>query len=140
MANLNIDMIGRIDNLHEDNPNYMYLIGSDILSQDLHDVSEAMNQKYVNLDLDYRYNDPTTKVFERGRFRQNNYYYRSDHYNFAKNNVPVIFYFNGTHADYHAPTDTVEKIEYELLEKRTRLIFYTAWEIVNRDSRLQLKE
>ena len=140
VANLNIDMIGRIDNLHEDNPNYMYLIGSDILSQDLHDVSEAMNQKYVNLDLDYRYNDPTTKVFERGRFRQNNYYYRSDHYNFAKNDVPVIFYFNGTHADYHAPTDTVEKIEYELLEKRTRLIFYTAWEIVNRDSRLQLKE
>ena len=85
LANLNIDMIGRIDNLHEDNPNYMYLIGSDILSQDLHDVSEAMNQKYINLDLDYRYNDPTTEVFERGRYRQNNYYYRSDHYNFAKN-------------------------------------------------------
>jgi len=140
VANLNIDMIGRIDNLHEDNPNYMYLIGSDILSQDLHDVSEAMNEKYVNLELDYRYNDPTTEVFEFGRYRQNRYYYCSDHYNFAKNNVPVIFYFNGTHADYHAPTDTVEKIEYKLLEKRARLIFYTAWEIVNRDERLRLKE
>ena len=140
VANLNIDMIGRIDNLHENNSNYMYLIGSDILSQDLHDVSAAMNDKYINLDLDYRYNDPTTKVFERGRYIQNRYYYRSDHYNFAKNNVPVIFYFNGTHADYHAPTDTVEKIEYELLEKRTRLIFHTAWEIANREERLRLKE
>ena len=140
VANLNIDMIGRIDDLHQDNNNYIYLIGSDILSQDLHDVSAAMNEKYINLDLDYRYNDPTTKVLERGRYIENRYYYRSDHYNFAKNNVPVIFYFNGTHADYHAPTDTVEKIEYELLEKRTRLIFHTAWEIVNREGRLRLKE
>lgn len=140
VANLNIDMIGRIDELHKDNANYMYLIGSDILSQDLHDVSEAMNQQYVNLELDYRYNDPTTKVFERGRFIENRYYYRSDHYNFAKSDIPVIFYFNGTHADYHAPTDTVEKIEYALLEKRTRLIFYTAWEIANREDRLRLKE
>ena len=140
VANLNIDMIGRIDNLHDDNPNYVYLIGSDILSQDLHDVSAAMNDAYINLDLDYRYNDPTTEVFERGRYIQNRYYYRSDHYNFAKNEVPVIFYFNGTHADYHAPSDTVEKIEYELLEKRTRLIFHTAWEIVNRDERLRLKD
>jgi hypothetical protein len=140
VANLNIDMIGRIDDLHADNSNYIYLIGSDILSQDLHDVSAAMNDAYINLDLDYRYNDPTTEVFERGRYIENRYYYRSDHYNFAKNNVPVIFYFNGTHADYHAPTDTVEKIEYELLEKRTRLIFHTAWEIVNREERLRLKE
>ena len=140
VANLNIDMIGRIDSLHDDNPNYVYLIGSDILSQDLHNVSAAMNDKYINLDLDYRYNDPTTEVFERGRYIQNRYYYRSDHYNFAKNQVPVIFYFNGTHADYHAPTDTVEKIEYALLEKRTRLIFHTAWEIVNREERLRLKE
>jgi Zn-dependent M28 family amino/carboxypeptidase len=140
VANLNIDMIGRIDDLHKDNPNYLYLIGSDILSQDLHDVSAAMNDAYINLDLDYRYNDPTTEVFERGRYIQNRYYYRSDHYNFAKNEVPVIFYFNGTHEDYHAPTDTVEKIEYDLLEKRTRLIFHTAWEIVNRDERLRLKD
>ena len=104
-------------------------------------VANSQNAyEYINLDLDYRYNDPTTKVLERGRYIENRYYYRSDHYNFAKNNVPVIFYFNGTHADYHAPTDTVEKIEYELLEKRTRLIFHTAWEIVNREGRLRLKE
>ena len=140
VANLNIDMIGRVDSLHTDQPDYIYLIGSDILSEDLHEVSEKANQDYVGLTIDYRYNDPTTLVYEFGRWRENRYYYRSDHYHFIKNNIPAIFYFNGTHKDYHAPTDTVEKINYALLEKRTRLIFHTAWEIVNRDERLTLKE
>ena len=139
VANLNIDMIGRVDDLHKDNPNYLYIIGSDKLSQDLHDVNQSMNDKYVNLELDYRYNDPTTLVFEMGRMRENNYYYRSDHLHFVNNNVPAIFYFNGTHEDYHRPTDTADKIRYDLLEKRARLIFYTAWEIVNREERLALK-
>jgi Zn-dependent M28 family amino/carboxypeptidase len=140
VANLNIDMIGRVDNLHIEQPDYIYLIGSDILSDDLHDVSEKANQDYVGLTIDYRYNDPTTLVYEFGRWRENRYYYRSDHYHFVKNNIPAIFYFNGTHKDYHAPTDTVEKINYALLEKRTRLIFHTAWEIVNRDERLALND
>ena len=138
VANLNIDMIGRVDSLHIEQPDYIYLIGSDILSEDLHEVSERANQDYVGLTIDYRYNDPTTLVYEFGRWRENRYYYRSDHYHFIKNNIPAIFYFNGTHKDYHAPTDTVEKINYALLEKRTRLIFYTAWEIVNREERLSL--
>ena len=140
VANLNIDMIGRVDSLHIEQPDYIYLIGSDILSEDLHEVSEKANQDYVGLTIDYRYNDPTTLVYEFGRWRENRYYYRSDHYHFIKNNIPAIFYFNGTHKDYHAPTDTVEKINYALLEKRTRLIFHTAWEIVNREERLNLKE
>ncbi|MDG1685547.1 MAG: M28 family metallopeptidase [Flavobacteriaceae bacterium] len=140
VANLNIDMIGRVDSLHIEQPDYIYLIGSDILSDDLHDVSEKANQDYVGLTIDYRYNDPTTLVYEFGRWRENRYYYRSDHYHFIKNNIPAVFYFNGTHKDYHAPTDTVEKINYALLEKRTRLIFHTAWEIVNREERLTLKE
>ena len=127
VADLNIDMIGRIDARHKGNPNYVYLIGSDKLSTDLHNVSEAMNKKYMNIDLDYKYNDENDP---------NRFYYRSDHYNFAKHNVPIIFYFNGTHADYHQPTDTPDKINYELLENRTRLIFYTAWEIANREKRL----
>ena len=139
VANLNIDMIGRVDSLHIEQPDYIYLIGSDILSDDLHDVSEKANEDYVGLTIDYRYNDPTTLVCEFGRWRENRYYYRSDHYHFIKNNIPAIFYFNGTHKDYHAPTDTVEKINYALLEKRTRLIFYTAWEIVNREERSSLK-
>ena len=131
-------MIGRVDSLHIEKPDYIYLIGSDILSQDLHDVSEKANQDFVGLTIDYRYNDPTTYM-SLGDGEENRYYYRSDHYHFIKNNVPAIFYFNGTHKDYHAPTDTVEKINYPLLEKRTRLIFHTAWEIVNREERLTLK-
>jgi len=127
IANLNIDMIGRIDPKYKGDRNYLYLIGSDKLSTDLHELSEAVNDKYTNIEFDYTYNDENDP---------NRFYYRSDHYNFAKNNIPIIFYFNGTHADYHKPTDTVEKINYDLLENRTRLIFYTAWELANRDQRV----
>ena len=128
VANLNIDMIGRIDpKRKEGSRNYVYLIGSDKLSSDLHNLSEEVNKKYTNVELDYTYNDENDP---------NRYYYRSDHYNFAKNNVPVIFYFNGTHADYHKDTDTPDKIEYDLLENRTRLVFHTAWEIANREERI----
>ena len=138
VTNLNIDMIGRIDpNREEKNRNYIYLIGSDIISQDLHDVSEEIAKKYSNLVLDYRYNDPTRKVFESGRYIENRYYYRSDHYNFAEKNIPIIFYFSGTHEDYHKPTDTVDKIEFDLLQQRTKLIFHTAWELANRNERIQ---
>lgn len=138
VVNLNIDMIGRNDSLHDVDDDYLYLIGSDILSQDLHDISVATNEKYTGLDLDFRYNDPQLKVYERGRYYANRYYYRSDHYNFAKNDIPVIFYFSGTHEDYHLPTDTVEKINFPLLTKRARFIFYTLWELANREERIRL--
>lgn len=127
VTNLNIDMIGRVDDRHKGNPNYVYLIGSDKLSTELHNISEAMNKKYTNIDLDYKYNDDNDP---------NRFYYRSDHYNFAKHNIPIIFYFNGTHADYHRPTDTPDKINYEMLENRTRLVFHTAWEVANRENRV----
>ena len=127
ITNLNIDMIGRIDGTHEEKPDYVYLIGSDKLSKELHDVSEKVNSTYTKLELDYTFNNDSDP---------NRYYYRSDHYNFAKNNIPIIFYFNGTHADYHRPTDTIDKIEFELLEKRARLVFHTAWEIANREDRI----
>lgn len=129
VANLNIDMIGRVDDKHKNNQNYLYLIGSDKLSQELHDVSEAVNQKYFNINFDYTFNDENDP---------NRFYYRSDHYNFVKQNIPVIFYFNGTHDDYHKPTDTADKIEYDLLETRTRLIFHTAWELANKDERIKI--
>ena len=127
ITDLNIDMIGRIDPKREGDRNYIYLIGSDKLSTDLHNISEQVNKEFVNIELDYKYNaenDP------------NRFYYRSDHYSFAKNNIPVIFYFNGTHADYHQISDTPDKINYDLLENRSRLIFHTAWEIANREERL----
>jgi Zn-dependent M28 family amino/carboxypeptidase len=127
VANLNIDMVGRIDDRHTDNPNFVYLIGADKISKELHILSEAVNNKYIQLDLDYKYNDEKDP---------NRFYYRSDHYNFAKNNIPIIFYFNGTHADYHKATDTPDKINYELLAKRAKLIFYTAWELANKKRRL----
>jgi Zn-dependent M28 family amino/carboxypeptidase len=129
VADLNIDMIGRIDPKHENQSNYLYLIGSDKLSTELHNISEDVNKKYFNMEFDYTFNDDNDP---------NRFYYRSDHYNFAKNNIPVIFYFNGTHADYHKPTDTPDKIEYDLLAKRAQLIFYTAWELANRDERIKL--
>ncbi|MEQ8220475.1 MAG: M28 family peptidase [Arenibacter sp.] len=129
VADLNIDMIGRIDPNRKGERNYIYLIGSDKLSTELHNLSEEVNKKYMNIELDYTFNDENDP---------NRFYYRSDHYNFAKNNIPIIFYFNGTHADYHQPGDTPDKINYDLLENRTRLVFLTAWEIANRDSRLKV--
>lgn len=127
VVDLNMDMIGRVDPEHKNNKNYVYLIGSDKLSSELHDISENTNGKYTNLNLDYKYNDENDP---------NRFYYRSDHYNFAKNNIPVIFYFNGTHADYHRPGDTPDKIEYDIYETRARLVFHTAWELANRDQRI----
>ncbi|MBQ4821290.1 M28 family metallopeptidase [Aquimarina sp. MMG016] len=129
VTDLNIDMIGRIDEKHEGEEmnNYVYLIGSDRLSTELHVISEEVNAKYTKLDLDYTYNaknDP------------NRFYFRSDHYNFAKHNIPIIFYFNGVHEDYHQVTDTPDKIEYDLMAKRAQLVFYTAWEIANKEDRL----
>ena len=131
IANLNIDMIGRIDFVHEKEgvENYIYIIGSDRLSHELHYINEAVGQNYSSLELDYKYNSEDD---------HNRYYYRSDHYNFAKNNIPVIFYFNGEHADYHRVTDTPDKINYQLLAKRTRHIFATAWQLANQESRVSL--
>ncbi|MFQ3341621.1 MAG: Zn-dependent M28 family amino/carboxypeptidase [Flavobacteriaceae bacterium] len=131
IVDLNVDMIGRLDPKREDkDPNYIYLIGADKISQELHDISEATNKKYTHIKLDYTYNEEEDP---------NRFYYRSDHYNFAKKNIPVIFYFNGTHQDYHQPSDTPDKINYEMLEKRTHLVFYTAWELANRKERIKLK-
>ena len=129
ISNLNADMIGRIDEIHVDNPEYVYLIGADRISEELHYISESINESFVNLNLDYRYNDESDN---------NRYYYRSDHYNFAKNGIPIIFYFNGEHADYHEISDTPEKINYRLLTKRTKLIFATAWQLANQKKRLSI--
>ena len=131
VANLNLDMIGRVDNQHLNNPNYLYLIGSDRLSKELHYVSEKVNKTFTQLNLDYKYNDEDDR---------NRFYYRSDHYNFAKHNIPCIFYFSGIHEDYTKPSDTPDKIDYELLEKRAKLIFATAWQIANQEKRIVVDE
>jgi Zn-dependent M28 family amino/carboxypeptidase len=129
-ANLNIDMIGRIDPKRgkADSLNYVYVVGDDKLSSDLRPISEAANKKYTRLGLDYKFNEPNDPM---------RIYYRSDHYNFAKHGVPIIFYFNGTHEDYHKPTDTPDKINYPLMAKRAQFVFYTAWEMANRNAMLK---
>ncbi|MDO6431254.1 M28 family peptidase [Flavitalea sp. BT771] len=129
-VDLNIDMIGRIDPNRKkgDSTNYVYVVGDDKLSSDLKKISEAQNKKHIKLELDYKFNDPSDPQ---------HIYYRSDHYNFARKGVPIIFYFDGIHKDYHRPSDTPDKINYDLMERRARLVFYTAWEMANRNDMLK---
>lgn len=130
-VDLNIDMIGRIDTSRKqgDPNNYVYVVGDDKVSTDLKTISEATNKKYSKLELDYKFNDPNDR---------NRIYFRSDHYNFASKGVPIIFYYDGMlGSDYHRPTDTPDKINYDLLAKRAQLVFYTAWEMANRNDMLK---
>jgi len=128
VVNLNMDMIGRIDDKHlRGNHNYVHAIGSDKLSSELKTINENANADYTHMELDYMYDDPKDPM---------RIYYRSDQYNFAKHGIPVIFYFSGLHPHYHTPEDTVDKINFEMLAKRARLAFHTAWEVANRDKRL----
>jgi hypothetical protein len=117
ITDLNIDMIGRNDIAHQ-NSDYIYIIGSDMLSKDLHNANEAANKEFTKLQLDYKFNNASDP---------NQFYYRSDHYNFAKNNIPSIFYFSGIHEDYHQPGDDIEKINFTKVETVARLVFSTAW-------------
>ena len=128
-VDLNIDMIGRTDPERKgDSSNYVYVVGDDKLSTDLRPISEGLNKKYAKMELDYKFNDPNDRQ---------QIYYRSDHYNFARKGVPIIFYFDGIHADYHRPTDTPDKINYVLMSKRARFVFHTAWEMANRNDMLK---
>jgi len=129
ITDLNIDMIGRVGEEYKNKPdsaNYIYVIGSSKLSTTLRGISEKANQTYTKLNLDYKYDDPKDP---------NRFYYRSDHYNFAKHGVPIIFYFNGVHEDYHRAGDEVSKINFPALAKRAQLVFYTGWDLANRDKR-----
>jgi hypothetical protein len=127
VTDLNIDMVGRVDSAHVGKGDYLYLVGADRLSTQLNTLSEATNRQYNPLVLDYKYNDPNDPE---------HLYYRSDHYNFAKHRVPVIFYTSGLHADYHQPTDDVDKIDFPAMARRDQLIFHTAWALANRDQRV----
>ena len=135
VADLNIDMIGRskpagdkdVADEHLTDANTVYLVGSNRISQELHKISEDTNAQYQKLKLDYYYNDPNNA--ER-------IYYRSDHWNYAKHGIPIIFYFDGTHVDYHRPTDTVDKIDFGKMTQITRLVFETGWRIANLDHTL----
>jgi hypothetical protein len=130
IANLNTDMIGRVGEEYlgkPDSANYIYSIGSKMLSSDLGKLSERVNATYTKIKLDYKYDDPKDPQ---------QIYYRSDHYNFAKLGIPVIFYYDGMlEQDYHKPGDEVSKINFNLLTKRAHLTYYTAWELANQPTR-----
>jgi hypothetical protein len=135
VVDLNIDMIGRSKppgdtetaDEHLSGANTVYLVGAGRISQELRQISEDTNAQFEKLKLDYYYDDPRNP--ER-------IYFRSDHWNYAKHGVPVIFYFDGVHVDYHKPTDTVDKIDFNKLTQITRLVFETGWRVANLDHRL----
>jgi len=134
VTQLNIDMIGRSkiagdsDSRDKDlsGPNDIYVIGSKMMSTELGELSESVNKSFLNLNYDYRYDDPSDP---------NRFFFRSDHYNYARKGVPIIFYFDGVHQDYHQPGDSADKIDYAKMEKVARTIYMTLWEIANRPER-----
>ncbi|MFN4253381.1 MAG: M28 family peptidase [Saprospiraceae bacterium] len=129
ICNINIDMVGRVDKEHASDPNYIYVIGGDRTSKDLHDITEDANKRFTKMSLDYKYNDPRDP---------NHYFERSDHYNFVMKGIPATFFFNGTHDDYHKPTDTPDKINFDAAAKRAQLAFYTAWQVACRGRQLSV--
>jgi hypothetical protein len=132
ISDLNIDMIGRIDTIYEvkKDTNYIYVIGSDKISLELDSLLKAANTESEQLTLDYKYND---------EYDPERYYYRSDHYNFAKNGIPIVFFFDGNHADYHKPTDTIDKILFTRMKKICRMIYDLGWKLGNFDRSLLKK-
>jgi hypothetical protein len=134
VTQINIDMIGRSKKEGDTNsrnadlsgPNQIYVIGSKMMSTELGELSESVNKSFLNLQYDYRYDDPNDA---------NRFFFRSDHYNYARKGIPIIFFFDGVHEDYHRPGDEPQKIDYQKMEKIARTIYLTLWEIANRPVR-----
>lgn len=134
VTQINLDMIGRSKtegntdprNSGLSGPNEIYVIGSRMMSTELGELTETVNRQYLNVTYDYRYDDPADP---------NRFFFRSDHYNYAKKGIPIVFFFDGVHADYHRPTDSADKIDYQKMEKLTRTIYMTMWELADRRTR-----
>jgi Zn-dependent M28 family amino/carboxypeptidase len=134
VTQINIDMIGRskkegdtnVRNAELSGPNEIYVIGSKMMSTELGELTESVNKQYLNLTYDYRYDDPGDP---------NRFFFRSDHYNYARKGIPIVFFFDGEHEDYHKPGDSVDKIDFAKMEKVTRTIYLTLWEVANRAAR-----
>lgn len=127
VANINTDMIGRVDpeHLESGETDYIYIIGAEIISSDIDSLLKAGNQRAGQLTLDMRYNDLNDP---------NQFYRRSDHWNFGRFGVPFVFFFNGVHEDYHRPSDEVDKINFDLLRKTARSMYATTVMVANADS------
>jgi Zn-dependent M28 family amino/carboxypeptidase len=134
VTQLNIDMIGRSKKEGDTNPlnrelsgpNEIYVIGSKMMSTELGELTETVNKQYLNLTYDYRFDNPADP---------NRFFFRSDHYNYARKGIPIVFFFDGVHEDYHKPGDSVDKIDFQKMEKVARTIYLTLWEVANRPIR-----
>jgi len=137
VTQLNIDMIGRSKKEGDTNtrnkdltgPNDVYLIGSTMMSTELGELVQSVNKQYLNIGYDTRYDDPADP---------NRFFFRSDHYNYARKGIPIIFFFDGVHEDYHQPGDSPDKIDYQKMEKITRTVYMTLWEVANRATRVKV--
>ena len=128
VTQLNLDMVGRSKKAGDTNPanaglagpDEICVVGSKMMSTTLGELSEAVNQSYYNLTFNYKYDDPNDpeKIF-----------FRSDHFCYAQKGIPIIFYTDGEHEDYHKVTDHVEKIDFEKMQKISRTIYAMAWEL-----------
>jgi hypothetical protein len=135
ITELNIDMIGRYQNPGDENhpqnknlpkPHEVFSIGSKMMSTELGQIAEEVNNSFLKLNYNYKYDDPKDPE---------QFFYRSDHFNYARKGIPIIFFMDGSHADYHQPSDSIEKINFEQMEKVTKTIFATGWELANRPTR-----
>ena len=135
VTQLNIDMIGRYQNPGDENhpqnknlpkPNEVFTIGASMMSTELGQVADTVNKSFLNLNFNTKYDGPD---------HPEQFFYRSDHFNYAKKGIPIIFFMDGSHADYHQASDHVDKINFEQMEKVTKTIFATGWELANRATR-----
>jgi Zn-dependent M28 family amino/carboxypeptidase len=134
VTQINIDMIGRSKKEGDTNPlnrdlsgpNEIYVIGSKMMSTELGELTDTVNKQYLNITYDYRYDDPSDP---------NRFFSRSDHYNYAKKGIPIVFFFDGVHEDYHRPGDSVDKIDFQKMERVARTIYLTLWEVASRPTR-----
>ncbi len=134
VAQFNIDMIGRSKRAGDTKPanraltgpNEVYVIGSKMMSTQLGELSEQVNRSYLKLSFNYLYDNPSDP---------NRFFFRSDHYNYARQGIPIIFYFDGVHEDYHRPGDEPQKIDYDKMQRVARTIFVTMWETADLKAR-----
>ena len=134
VTQLNIDMIGRSKKAGDTNkanaelsgPDEIYVIGSEMMSSKLGEVTKSVNNSFLKLNYNYKYDDPKDP---------NRFFFRSDHFNYAQKGIPIVFWFDGVHEDYHKPSDTADKIDYQKMEKVARTIFLTMWEIADLNQR-----
>ncbi|HVS80817.1 MAG TPA: M28 family peptidase [Pyrinomonadaceae bacterium] len=137
VTQLNIDMIGRSKkdgdtdprNANLSGPNQIYVIGSKMMSTELGELTESVNRSFLNIQFDYRYDDPNDP---------NRFFFRSDHYNYARKGIPIVFFFDGVHEDYHRPGDEPQKIDYQKMEKVARTVYMMLWEVANRATRVKV--